>query len=180
MRIGLPTAETLQGGSLKALLLVSVLFMFQLLRTVGLRAFSMASETYTSGTHSAAFVTCPNDTVARDLARGIVEKKLAACVNIVPAIKSIYEWQGKIEEDNEVLLVNIKTRNCTRTLRAEVINIVPSKVTVRLVEEFGIIDGCKKYIIKSSFFSNTPPYKKNLSRFELLQTALNVGIKNMF
>lgn len=45
------------------------LFMFQLLRTVGLRAFSMASETYTSGTHSAAFVTCPNDTVARDLAR---------------------------------------------------------------------------------------------------------------
>lgn len=43
--------------------------MFQLLRTVGLRAFSMASETYTSGTHSAAFVTCPNDTVAKDLAR---------------------------------------------------------------------------------------------------------------
>uniref|UniRef100_A0A3Q0RAW2 CutA divalent cation tolerance homolog n=1 Tax=Amphilophus citrinellus TaxID=61819 RepID=A0A3Q0RAW2_AMPCI len=135
MRIGLPTAETLQGGSLKALILVMLLsvFMFQLLRTVGLRAFSMASETYTSGTHSAAFVTCPNDTVARDLKkissenvfhlcsflldslfslshRGIVEKKLAACVNIVPAIKSIYEWQGKIEEDNEVLLM-IKTRS---------------------------------------------------------------------
>lgn len=44
-------------------------FMFQLLRTVGLRTFSMASETYSSGTHSAAFVTCPNDTVATDLAR---------------------------------------------------------------------------------------------------------------
>lgn len=43
--------------------------MFQVLRTVGLRAFSMASETYTSGTHSAAFVTCPNDTVAKQLAR---------------------------------------------------------------------------------------------------------------
>uniref|UniRef100_A0A3Q1FA59 CutA divalent cation tolerance homolog n=1 Tax=Acanthochromis polyacanthus TaxID=80966 RepID=A0A3Q1FA59_9TELE len=37
---------------------------------------------------------------------GIVERKLAACVNVVPAIKSIYEWQGKIEEDNEVLLVS--------------------------------------------------------------------------
>lgn len=44
-------------------------FMFQLLRTFGLRAFSMASEMYTSGTHSAAFVTCPNNTVAQDLAR---------------------------------------------------------------------------------------------------------------
>ncbi|AWP05206.1 putative protein CutA -like isoform 2 [Scophthalmus maximus] len=112
MRIGLPSAETLQGGSLKALILtvlVSV-FMFQLLRTVGLRAFSMASETYTSGTHSAAFVTCPNDTVAKELARGIVERKLAACVNIVPSITSVYEWQGKIEEDNEVLLM-IKTRS---------------------------------------------------------------------
>ncbi|XP_040928055.1 protein CutA homolog isoform X3 [Betta splendens] len=84
--------------------------MLPLLRTLGLRAFSMASETYVSGTHSAAFVTCPNDTVARDLARGIVEKKLAACVNIVPAIKSVYEWQGKIEEDSEVLLM-IKTRS---------------------------------------------------------------------
>ncbi|KAK2918615.1 protein CutA homolog isoform X1 [Channa argus] len=112
MHIGPHIAETLQGGSLKALVLTVFLSvcMFQLLRTVGLRAFSMASETYMSGTHSAAFVTCPNDTVARDLAKGIVEKKLAACVNILPAIKSVYEWQGKIEEDSEVLLM-IKTRS---------------------------------------------------------------------
>ncbi|XP_011476770.1 protein CutA homolog isoform X2 [Oryzias latipes] len=100
MRIGLPASETLQGGFLKALVLTVLfsVFMFQLLRTVGLRAFSMASETYLSGTHSAAFVTCPNDTVARDLAR--------------------YEWQGKIEEDNEVLLM-IKTRSSKVSALAE-------------------------------------------------------------
>nr|XP_043884405.1 protein CutA homolog [Solea senegalensis] len=120
MRIGLPSAETLQGGSLKTLVLTVLLsvFMFQLLRTVGLRAFSMASETYMSGTLSAAFVTCPNDTVAKDLARGIVERKLAACVNIVPAITSVYEWQGKIEEDSEVLLM-IKTRSSKVSALAE-------------------------------------------------------------
>lgn len=45
-------------------------FMLQLLRTAARRASSsMASDTYTSATHSAAFVTCPNDTVAKDLAR---------------------------------------------------------------------------------------------------------------
>ncbi|KAI4798479.1 hypothetical protein KUCAC02_022030, partial [Chaenocephalus aceratus] len=60
---------------------------------------------------SAAFVTCPNETVARTLARGIVENKLAACVNIVPAITSVYEWQGKIEEDSEVVMLMIKTRS---------------------------------------------------------------------
>jgi len=39
----------------------------------------------------------------------LIENKLAACVNIIPGIKSIYEWQGKIEEDGELLLM-IKTR----------------------------------------------------------------------
>lgn len=65
-------ASVCSVGLILRLLLQTVLlsvFMFPLLRTVGLRAFSMASETYTSGTHSAAFVTCPNDTVAKDLAR---------------------------------------------------------------------------------------------------------------
>ncbi|KAE8585072.1 hypothetical protein XENTR_v10021208 [Xenopus tropicalis] len=81
-----------------------------LLRTVGIRAFSMASDSYASGSLSAAYVTCPNDTVAKDIARGLVERKLAACVNIIPQITSIYEWKGKLEEDNEVLLM-IKTRS---------------------------------------------------------------------
>uniref|UniRef100_A0A3B5MP17 CutA divalent cation tolerance homolog n=1 Tax=Xiphophorus couchianus TaxID=32473 RepID=A0A3B5MP17_9TELE len=141
MRSGAPGAETFQSGSLKALILTALLsvFMFQLLRTVGLRAFSMASETYMSGTHSAAFVTCPNDTVAKDLSvthetvlniaycfqlspRGIVERKLAACVNIVPAIKSVYEWQGKIEEDNEVLLVSADSDLLKSTLELKLSN----------------------------------------------------------
>ncbi|XP_067316616.1 protein CutA homolog [Pseudorasbora parva] len=92
------------------LTVLSGVLMLPVLRWIGLRAFSMATQTYSSGTHSAAFVTCPNDTVAKELARGIVEKKLAACVNIIPQITSVYEWQGKIEEDAEVLLM-IKTRS---------------------------------------------------------------------
>lgn len=41
--------------------------------------------------------------------RKLVEDKLAACVNLIPGITSIYEWKGKIETDSEVLLM-IKTR----------------------------------------------------------------------
>ncbi|XP_042581204.1 protein CutA homolog isoform X1 [Cyprinus carpio] len=107
-------------GALK-LCCLSVLLaglMLPVLRRLGLRVFSMASDSYSSGTHSAAFVTCPNDTVAKELARGIVEKKLAACVNIIPQITSVYEWQGKIEEDSEVLLM-IKTRSSTIPALAE-------------------------------------------------------------
>jgi len=45
---------------------------------------------------------------AHDLANDLVEKRLAACVNIVPRIQSVYRWQGSIERDDEQLLI-IKT-----------------------------------------------------------------------
>ncbi|MEE4216082.1 MAG: divalent-cation tolerance protein CutA [Xanthomonadales bacterium] len=52
--------------------------------------------------------TCPDENVARELARGLVEQHLAACVNILPEIRSIYRWQGAVSEDGESLMV-IKT-----------------------------------------------------------------------
>jgi len=45
---------------------------------------------------------------AQKIARALVERKLAACVNIVPQIESIYRWQGKVESATEWLLI-IKT-----------------------------------------------------------------------
>ncbi|XP_018334460.1 protein CutA homolog [Agrilus planipennis] len=67
------------------------------------------SGSYVSGTHSVAYVTAPNEEIGKKLAHGLVSNKLAACVNLIPKITSIYEWEGKIEEDSEVLLM-IKTR----------------------------------------------------------------------
>lgn len=59
--------------------------------------------------------TCPNTEVANSLAHGAVKQQLAACVNIIPGIQSVYQWQGKIETDNELLLV-MKTNQ--QTLKA--------------------------------------------------------------
>ncbi|XP_062829104.1 protein CutA isoform X2 [Anolis carolinensis] len=84
---------------------------------------SSSSPPYAPGTLSAAFVTCPNQSVAKDIARAVVEKHLAACVNIVPQITSIYEWKGKIEEDSEVLLM-IKTRSSRVSALAEFVRSV--------------------------------------------------------
>jgi periplasmic divalent cation tolerance protein len=53
------------------------------------------------------YVTCPRDQAER-LAEIIVESKLAACVNILPA-RSVYFWQGKLCRDDEALLI-IKSR----------------------------------------------------------------------
>lgn len=51
--------------------------------------------------------TCPNQQEAESLAKGLVEQKLAACVQL-KAVSSIYQWQGKLQQDDEVQLV-IKT-----------------------------------------------------------------------
>lgn len=70
---------------------------------------TMSSTTSESEKHAAVFVTAPDETIAKKIAHGLVEQKLAACVNIIPQITSIYSWQGKINEDSEQLLM-IKTR----------------------------------------------------------------------
>jgi periplasmic divalent cation tolerance protein len=54
------------------------------------------------------FTTASSEEEAKQIARGLVERHLAACVNIVPRLHSIYRWQGKIEEAEEYLLI-IKT-----------------------------------------------------------------------
>jgi len=52
--------------------------------------------------------TAGSEEEARKIARHLVERQLAACVNIVPQIESVYRWQGKVEEAREWLLL-IKT-----------------------------------------------------------------------
>jgi periplasmic divalent cation tolerance protein len=59
----------------------------------------MASE------HRVVLCTVPNEDVALSLARTLVDERLVACVNIVPGLRSIYRYQGVIEDEHELLLV---------------------------------------------------------------------------
>lgn len=51
------------------------------------------------------FVTTPNEDEARRIAETLVNERLAACVNIISGVESIYRWQGQIERDREFLLI---------------------------------------------------------------------------
>jgi periplasmic divalent cation tolerance protein len=72
-------------------------------------AMASAASPPSSDSAIVAYVTAPNDAVATALSHALVASHLAACVNCVPGVKSIYYWQGAVCEDAEVLMV-IKTR----------------------------------------------------------------------
>lgn len=56
---------------------------------------------------------------ARGLAHALVEARLAACVNIVPAIHSVYRWEGRVTDDAEQLLIIKTTDERVAALREE-------------------------------------------------------------
>ena len=55
---------------------------------------------------------------ARRIANTLVEEQLVACVNIIPNIESIYRWEGKIDSDNEVVIIaKTKDENIKKTIQ---------------------------------------------------------------
>ncbi len=65
-------------------------------------------------------VTCADAAEADKIARALVEKRLAACVQIIPQIRSIYRWEGKVEEATELMLWIKSSRGLFERVRAEV------------------------------------------------------------
>jgi periplasmic divalent cation tolerance protein len=55
------------------------------------------------------YVTVPDLESAESMARALVEEGLAACVNVLPGVRSIYRWEGELQSDDEVVLL-AKTR----------------------------------------------------------------------
>lgn len=76
----------------------------------------------------AVLITAPDAEVGATLARRLVEEELAACVNLVPGVRSIYRWKGEVQDDAEVLLI-VKTREDTLpALTARVVALHPYDV----------------------------------------------------
>ena len=74
------------------------------------------------------FCTCPDTDTADRLARTLVEERLAACVQRLPGVRSVYRWQGRVESADEHLLL-IKTAPAQwPALQARVLDLHPHDV----------------------------------------------------
>uniref|UniRef100_A0AC35UFZ7 G_PROTEIN_RECEP_F1_2 domain-containing protein n=1 Tax=Rhabditophanes sp. KR3021 TaxID=114890 RepID=A0AC35UFZ7_9BILA len=94
--------------------------------------------------YSIAYVTVPSQEVAKSISRSIVESKLAACVNIVPGIVSVYHWEGKINEDNELLLIIKTTSINISKLQQKILELHPYDTPEFI--HFPIEGGSDKYL----------------------------------
>lgn len=66
------------------------------------------------------FCACPDNKTARTIANKLIESRLAACVNIIPGIESIYTWKNKVETSQEHLLLIKTTKDAYEKLEATI------------------------------------------------------------
>jgi periplasmic divalent cation tolerance protein len=88
--------------------------------------------------------TCGTAADAERVARALLERRLAACVNIVAGVRSLYHWQGRIEDEGELLLIVKTTAGAIEALKAAIGEVHPYEVPEMVV--LPIDDGSQKYL----------------------------------
>lgn len=91
-----------------------------------------------------ALTTVPADLDASSLARTLVEERLAACVNILPEMVSVYRWQGRVEQETERQVIVKTTRAAISRLWERLRELHPYDVPEFIV--LSIIDGNDLYL----------------------------------
>jgi periplasmic divalent cation tolerance protein len=90
------------------------------------------------------FITAPNEKEAVFISRTIVGERLAACVNIIPSVRSIYSWQGRIEDGQEILLIVKTKKSLFERLQARVKELHSYEVPE--IIGLPVVEGSKEYL----------------------------------
>lgn len=93
--------------------------------------------------HVVCLVTTPTHQ-ARPIAEAVVRDELVACVNIIPLVRSVYRWKGRVELDDESLLVIKTTRDAIEPLREAMTKLHPYE-TFELIA-LDVVDGAPAYL----------------------------------
>ena len=88
--------------------------------------------------------TVPTDEVGDSLARTLVSERLAACVNVLPAMTSTYRWEGKVEQASERQLVIKTTHESIDRLKSRLAELHPYDVPELIV--LAVTDGGERYL----------------------------------
>ncbi len=87
---------------------------------------------------------CPDRETAETIAVELVEARLAACVNVLPRMRSIYQWEGAIVSSDEVLLIAKTTPELTAALCAKLVELHPYDMPEAIALD--VADGTEMYL----------------------------------
>jgi periplasmic divalent cation tolerance protein len=90
------------------------------------------------------FITAPSGEEAANIAKELVENRVAGCINIIKDIRSIYRWQGNIEDDNEILMIVKTQKKLFPALVGKVKNL--HSYAVPEIIALPIIEGSEEYL----------------------------------
>lgn len=90
------------------------------------------------------FSTCGDEAEAQRVGRHLVEQRVAACVTLVPGARSIYWWQGKVEESPEWILIIKSSREALPKLREQLQKVHSYQVPE--IVALPIVDGSQPYL----------------------------------
>ena len=90
------------------------------------------------------FTTCDAESDAERMARALVDGRLAACVNVVPGLRSFYHWKGETQSSQEFLLIVKTSRDLFGALRAEMEKLHPYEVPELLA--LPVVAGAEDYL----------------------------------
>ncbi|MFH0975608.1 MAG: divalent-cation tolerance protein CutA [Spirochaetota bacterium] len=88
--------------------------------------------------------TISSKTEAKKIANELVQKKLAACVNIIEGLTSIYEWKGKLCDESECLMIIKSKESLFDSIKKEIVSLHPYEVPE--IFSFNISDGLESYL----------------------------------
>ncbi|KAI4897619.1 hypothetical protein NFI96_030291 [Prochilodus magdalenae] len=122
------------------------IMLYPVLKMLGLQLCAALSGSYVAGHHSILLINCPTEQTAKDIGSvlHIMEKRMAACLNILPRTSTMYYWKGEIRDTSEILLL-VRTRtSLIQALTEFVIAMHPYEIPE--IISFPIEDGSLSYL----------------------------------
>ncbi|KAM6900890.1 protein CutA homolog isoform 1-T1 [Lycodopsis pacificus] len=92
---------------MSCLLSVLSVSMYPGLWSIGVQLHSALTGSYVPGHHSVLLINSPTEEAAKDIGRAIMERRLAASINILSRTSTMYYWKGEIQDASEVLMMSL-------------------------------------------------------------------------
>lgn len=90
------------------------------------------------------YITCPDEETAERISLHLLNEHLVACANIIPGVRSLYRWEGRIQRDDEVVVLLKTRRSLFRDVEAAVCTLHPAKVPC--IVAFDLVGGHAPYL----------------------------------